>query len=319
MSTLRDEFVKETEDAMRQAGIEVWSTSVLPLNEWSPLNTSLGPPTGHIAGEVEMAAAQSAYAVLQLATAHALQWHELDARNQKIVTDYLDSVHAKILARTGKPWEPVGTPLGHLEQSEQALLSSKHSFDARIGMPESNATLFEKLAAPAGSGALDPVNVFTRNKFREMVGLPKLPEGPNRAGDGHGHGFKYPDGSYVQPPLTAANEKPRLFAGPENLPGVTKRDNEYLVSFYAYETVGAAIPHCGAAAKTEDPDLMQALGDGIESGRVVMDGDSIVSVDGKIPTDLTDLARLLDVVKPDFIVEAKDGTAQLEHRVAESQ
>lgn len=63
-----------------------------------------------------------------------------------------------------------------------------------------------------------------------------------------------------------------------------------MVEFFAYEQIGATIPHVGTVAKTSDPELMKALGDGIESGRVVMDGDTVVSIDGKPVETLDDLA-----------------------------
>lgn len=59
------------------------------------------------------------------------------------------------------------------------------------------------------------------------------------------------------------------------------RPDEHLVQFFAYETVGATIPHTESVLQTDDPALMKALGEAIESGRVVMDGDTIVSIDGK--------------------------------------
>lgn len=62
-----------------------------------------------------------------------------------------------------------------------------------------------------------------------------------------------------------------------------KRDG-YLTEFFTYETVGTTPAHVASVVKTDDPELMKALGDAVEQGRVVMDGDTIVSIDG-VPTD----------------------------------
>lgn len=60
-----------------------------------------------------------------------------------------------------------------------------------------------------------------------------------------------------------------------------KREPGQMIEFFAYETIGAAVPHAGSVVKADDPELMKALGDAIAAGRVVMDGDTIVSGDGK--------------------------------------
>lgn len=61
-------------------------------------------------------------------------------------------------------------------------------------------------------------------------------------------------------------------AGPVNRP--------QLVQFYAYETIGAAIPRVAPVYVYDDPAGMTTLHEAILSGRVVMDGDTIVSIDG---------------------------------------
>lgn len=65
--------------------------------------------------------------------------------------------------------------------------------------------------------------------------------------------------------------------------GLHVRPDAPVYAFAAFETIGAAIPHTGTVVKTDDPELMAALGDAIDQGRVVMDGDTIVSIDG-VPT-----------------------------------
>lgn len=117
-----------------------------------------------------------------------LRWADLSADKQQAVVNYLAVVAAKVLAMTGRPWEPVGDPLARLEQAEQALLAAKHQGEAV------RKTLFNPLlGVPHGTQ-------FRREYMGEWHGSaePALPAGPNRAGDGHG--FRSPDGGYVQPP-----------------------------------------------------------------------------------------------------------------------
>ena len=51
--------------------------------------------------------------------------------------------------------------------------------------------------------------------------------------------------------------------------------------FFAWARIGAAVAHTASVYKTDDPLLMEALDVAIKQGRVVMDGDSIVSIDGE--------------------------------------
>ncbi len=64
--------------------------------------------------------------------------------------------------------------------------------------------------------------------------------------------------------------------------------------FFAYETIGTAITHVMPVEKTDDPELMKALGAAMDAGRVVMDGDSIVSIDGKPVASLEDLKTVFE-------------------------
>lgn len=66
---------------------------------------------------------------------------------------------------------------------------------------------------------------------------------------------------------------------PQDTTEYVKRDG-FIQEFFAYETVGMTPAHVASCVKTDDPELMKALGDAIEQGRVVMDGDTIVSIDG---------------------------------------
>lgn len=45
----------------------------------------------------------------------------------------------------------------------------------------------------------------------------------------------------------------------------------FALSFFAYETIGATIPHTGTVVKTDDPALMDAIAKGEAEGRVVID------------------------------------------------
>jgi hypothetical protein len=97
--------------------------------------------------------------------------------------------------------------------------------------------------------------------------------------------------------------------------GLHVRPDGPVYAFSAFETIGAAIPHAGTVVKTDDPELMKALGDAIEAGRVVMDGNTIVSIDGVPTTSDADFFRrrimdglgipktaFEDDVKPDAVV-----------------
>lgn len=57
------------------------------------------------------------------------------------------------------------------------------------------------------------------------------------------------------------------------------RESPQVHAFFAYETVGAAIPHCGTVTKSDDPVLMQAIADAVDRGEAVI-ADVVENPDG---------------------------------------
>jgi len=53
-----------------------------------------------------------------------------------------------------------------------------------------------------------------------------------------------------------------------------------VLRFEVYETIGTTPAHVSPVVMTDDPEFMKALGEAIEAGRVAMDGDIIVSING---------------------------------------
>jgi len=97
--------------------------------------------------------------------------------------------------------------------------------------------------------------------------------------------------------------------GPQMRDGVYYAERKpFVLEFFAYETVGITPAHVGSVVKTDDPELMKALGDAIEQGRVVMDGDTIVSIDGKpLPdTTLFDRPEVRDIGTGAYLREIRE-------------
>jgi len=95
-----------------------------------------------------------------------------------------------------------------------------------------------------------------------------------------------PSESKEPPKVYQAELQAKLQEEMEQTTQYVKRES-FIQEFFAYETLGATIPHTGTMVKTDDPELMEALHKAEQEGRVVYDKDgSIIEIKDGAHVDL---------------------------------
>lgn len=113
---------------------------------------------------------------------------------------------------------------------------------------------------------------------------------------------KFQNQTYVGTPKTPAGA-----VTIEDTTQYVKRDS-FIMEFFAYETIGATIPHACSMIQTDDPALMQAIAEAEAQGRVVIDahgGLTFVDPDPDKDDDPDDTPLIGDDddVKPSIVIE----------------